>query len=103
MPPAPPRCSSTTASTGSGWTSCCPSSSPSTTCRRASQPPTPISEAARRLGADPARCLAVDDADDGIAAALAAGMRCLTIRHGRLVTALSATINTAGGPRAAQP
>ncbi|WP_316527575.1 HAD-IA family hydrolase [Kitasatospora brasiliensis] len=58
-------------------------------------------EAARRLGADPARCLAVDDAADGITAALAAGMRTLTIHHGRLVPATAAGVP--GGPRAAQP
>ncbi|MFF4924205.1 HAD family hydrolase [Kitasatospora sp. NPDC001261] len=58
-------------------------------------------EAARRLGADPTRCLAVDDADDGIAAALAAGMRTLTIRDGLLVPAH--TPSTSGAPRAAQP
>ncbi|MFF0413444.1 HAD family hydrolase [Kitasatospora sp. NPDC004745] len=58
-------------------------------------------EAARRLGAAPARCLTVDDADDGIAAALAAGMRTFTIRHGRLVQA--ATVNASGAVRAAQP
>ena len=58
-------------------------------------------EAARRLGTDPAQCLAVDDAAEGITAALAAGMRTLTIRHGRLVpvTALAPE----GGHHAAQP
>ncbi|MFJ1708719.1 HAD family hydrolase [Kitasatospora sp. NPDC088346] len=60
-------------------------------------------EAARRLGAHPARCLAVDDADDGITAALAAGIRTLTIHDGRLVPASPATIESTGGPRAAQP
>ncbi|MGW4694083.1 HAD family hydrolase [Kitasatospora cineracea] len=58
-------------------------------------------EAARRLGVDPARCLAVDDAADGIAAALAAGMRTLTLHHGRLVPATAA--ETPGALRAAQP
>ncbi|MEV8100202.1 HAD family phosphatase [Kitasatospora sp. NPDC085879] len=58
-------------------------------------------EAARRLGAAPVRCLAVDDAEDGISAALAAGMRTLTVHHGRLVPATPA--NTPGAVRAAQP
>ncbi|GAA4981507.1 HAD family phosphatase [Kitasatospora paranensis] len=58
-------------------------------------------EAAHRLGAAPMRCLAVDDAKDGIAAALAAGMRTLIIHHGRLVPV--ATANTSGAVRAAQP
>ncbi|MED7950415.1 HAD family hydrolase [Streptomyces sp. BE303] len=57
-------------------------------------------EAARRLGADPTRCLAVDDATDGITAALAAGMRTLTIRDGRLVPAHTAS--TPGARHAAQ-
>ncbi|MFJ9446422.1 HAD family hydrolase [Kitasatospora sp. NPDC101235] len=57
-------------------------------------------EAARRLDADPSQCLAVDDAADGITAALAAGMRTLTIRDGRLVPAH--TPNPSGASRAAQ-
>ncbi|MER6401745.1 HAD family phosphatase [Kitasatospora sp. NPDC001603] len=57
-------------------------------------------EAARRLGAAPTRCLALDDAADGIAAALAAGMRTLTIRDGRLVPA--GTPSPSGAHRAAQ-
>lgn len=40
--------------------------------------------AATRLGVDPSRCLAVDDAADGITAARAAGMRVITLRHGQL-------------------
>ncbi|MDH6115515.1 HAD superfamily hydrolase (TIGR01509 family) [Kitasatospora sp. MAP12-15] len=36
-------------------------------------------EAARRLGADPARCLAVDDSDDGIAAAQAEAFTALPV------------------------
>jgi beta-phosphoglucomutase-like phosphatase (HAD superfamily) len=36
------------------------------------------------LGVAPQRCLAVDDADDGIAAAQEAGMRVLTLRDQRL-------------------
>ncbi|MFD8749455.1 HAD family hydrolase [Kitasatospora sp. NPDC059577] len=58
-------------------------------------------EAAHRLGVDPALCLAVDDAADGIAAAQSAGMRTLTIRGGRLAVPAPAT--STGGPRAAQP
>lgn len=42
-------------------------------------------EAARQLGAAPSRCLAVDDAPDGIAAARSAGMRLLTVRGTTLV------------------
>jgi len=42
-------------------------------------------EAARRLGADPARCAAVEDSHNGILAAKAAGMRVVAIPnpHGR--------------------
>jgi HAD superfamily hydrolase (TIGR01509 family) len=36
-------------------------------------------EAARRLGADPARCAAVEDSENGIRAAKAAGMRTIAI------------------------
>ena len=36
-------------------------------------------EAARRLGLDPARCLVVEDAVAGVAAAKAAGSRCLAV------------------------
>jgi len=42
-------------------------------------------EAARRIERAPARCLAVDDAPDGITAALCAGMRVLAVRDGLLV------------------
>ncbi|MFF2615929.1 HAD-IA family hydrolase [Kitasatospora sp. NPDC058046] len=62
--------------------------------------PDAYSEAARRLGADPTRCLAVDNAADGVAAALAAGMRTLTIRDGRLVPAH--TPSPSGAPCAVQ-
>lgn len=42
-------------------------------------------EAARQLGVAPSRCLAVDDAPDGIAAARSAGMRLLTVSGTALV------------------
>ncbi|MCK9870278.1 HAD family phosphatase [Nocardiopsis dassonvillei] len=42
-------------------------------------------EAARLIARAPARCLAVDDAPDGITSALDAGMRVLTVREGLLV------------------
>ncbi|MEU1824118.1 HAD family phosphatase [Streptomyces abikoensis] len=42
-------------------------------------------EAARLIGRAPARCLAVDDAPDGITAALKAGMRVVAVRDGLLV------------------
>ncbi|MEU3252655.1 HAD family phosphatase [Streptomyces sp. NPDC006997] len=38
-------------------------------------------EAARRLGADPARCVVVEDAAAGAAAAHAAGMRCVAVPY----------------------
>lgn len=44
-------------------------------------------EAARRLGTSPSRCLAVDDTADGVTAARAAGMRVLTVRDGLLAAA----------------
>ena len=40
-------------------------------------------EAARQLGAEPARCAAVEDSHNGILAARAAGMRVLAIPNGR--------------------
>jgi HAD superfamily hydrolase (TIGR01509 family) len=43
--------------------------------------------AAEMLGTPPGRCLAVDDAAEGIAAAISAGMRALTLRDGRLAWA----------------
>jgi beta-phosphoglucomutase-like phosphatase (HAD superfamily) len=41
--------------------------------------------AAQRLGVDPARCLAYEDAPEGIAAALAAGMTAYNVRTRRLI------------------
>ncbi|GGW11919.1 HAD family hydrolase [Streptomyces capoamus] len=38
-------------------------------------------EAARRLGADPADCVVLEDAAPGVAAAHAAGMRCLAVPY----------------------
>ncbi|RMI46718.1 HAD family hydrolase [Streptomyces triticirhizae] len=43
--------------------------------------------AARHLGVSPGRCLAVDDAPDGIASARAAGTRVITVIDGHLATA----------------
>ncbi|MEU8354241.1 HAD family phosphatase [Streptomyces sp. NPDC048845] len=47
--------------------------------------PDPYLEAARLIGRAPARCLAVDDAPDGITSAREAGMRVLAVRDGLLV------------------
>ncbi|SEG87683.1 haloacid dehalogenase superfamily, subfamily IA, variant 3 with third motif having DD or ED [Nonomuraea solani] len=44
--------------------------------------PDPYLEAARRLGATPARCVAVEDSPTGIAAARAAGCRVLVVSEG---------------------
>jgi HAD superfamily hydrolase (TIGR01509 family) len=41
--------------------------------------PDPYLEAARRLGVQPERCLAVEDSERGLRAAIAAGMRCVVI------------------------
>jgi len=41
--------------------------------------PDVFAEAARRLGADPGRCIAFEDSDTGVAAALAAGMRVVQV------------------------
>jgi beta-phosphoglucomutase-like phosphatase (HAD superfamily) len=46
-------------------------------------------EAARRIGVPAARCLAVDDADDGVEAARRARMTVLTLHAGQLVLANS--------------
>lgn len=39
--------------------------------------------AARRLGVEPARCLVVEDSEDGVAAGAAAGMNVVAIMRGR--------------------
>ncbi len=44
-------------------------------------------EAARRLDVPPSRCLAIDDAPDGVTAARAAGMHVLTLTGGHLAPA----------------
>ena len=44
-------------------------------------------EAARRLDVPPSRCLAIDDAPDGVTAARAAGMHVLTLAGGHLAPA----------------
>ncbi|MGX1759412.1 HAD family hydrolase [Streptomyces lydicus] len=46
--------------------------------------PDPFLEAARRIGVPPERCLAVEDAPDGIASAIAAGMHVLRVIDGHL-------------------
>lgn len=48
--------------------------------------------AAAVLGVDPQRCLAVDDAADGIRAAHDAGMRVVTVQQGQLVSAPTAAV-----------
>ncbi|MFD6967857.1 HAD family hydrolase [Streptomyces sp. NPDC059949] len=55
-------------------------------------------EAARRIGAPPERCLAVEDAPDGIASALAAGMHVLRVVDGHLAPTSESAENTAGLP-----
>lgn len=44
-------------------------------------------EASRRFGVPPSRCLAIDDAPDGVTAARAAGMHVLTLIDGELAPA----------------
>ncbi|EEP72935.1 HAD-superfamily hydrolase, subfamily IA [Micromonospora sp. ATCC 39149] len=39
-------------------------------------------EVARRLGVDPARCMAVEDSSNGVRSAAAAGMRVVAVPHG---------------------
>jgi HAD superfamily hydrolase (TIGR01509 family) len=46
--------------------------------------PDPFREAARRLGLDPAQCLAFEDANAGVKSALAAGMSCVFVECNRL-------------------
>jgi len=46
---------------------------------RAKPAPDLFAEAARRLGAEPDRCLVFEDSDTGVAAALAAGMRVVQV------------------------
>jgi HAD superfamily hydrolase (TIGR01509 family) len=46
-----------------------------------------LTTAARRLGLPPKRCLAIDDAPDGITAARAAGMSVITVADGHLAEA----------------
>jgi HAD superfamily hydrolase (TIGR01509 family) len=44
--------------------------------------PDPYLTAARRLGLDPAECIAVEDSERGLRAAVAAGMRCWVVPSG---------------------
>jgi HAD superfamily hydrolase (TIGR01509 family) len=44
--------------------------------------PDPYLAAARRLGLDPSDCIAVEDSERGLRAAVAAGMRCLVVPNG---------------------
>ncbi|MGW1411806.1 HAD-IA family hydrolase [Streptomyces sp. NPDC002403] len=55
-------------------------------------------EAARRIGVPPQRCLAVEDAPDGIASALAAGMHVLRVVDGHLAPTGDRGEDTAGLP-----
>jgi HAD superfamily hydrolase (TIGR01509 family) len=43
-----------------------------------------VLEAARRLGVAPAQCVVIDDGSPGLAAAAAAGMACVDVRHYKL-------------------
>lgn len=51
-----------------------------------------LAAAPRHLDVPPSRCLAVDDACDGVTAARAAGMNVLTLLDGRLAPAHEATL-----------
>ncbi|WP_329449015.1 HAD family phosphatase (plasmid) [Streptomyces sp. NBC_01426] len=55
-------------------------------------------EAARRIGVPPERCLAVEDAPDGIASALAAGMHVLRVVDGHLAPTGDSDEDTTGLP-----
>ncbi len=44
--------------------------------------PDPYLAAARRIGAEPGDCVAIEDSERGLQAALAAGMRCLVVPSG---------------------
>ncbi|MGW2105098.1 HAD family hydrolase [Streptomyces sp. NPDC001948] len=58
-------------------------------------------EAARRIGVPPQRCLAVEDAPDGIASAHAAGMHVLRVIDSHLAPTGESAENTAGLPSGA--
>ncbi|MDT9695900.1 MULTISPECIES: HAD family phosphatase [Streptomyces] len=58
--------------------------------------------AARRLGVTPERCLAVDDAPDGIDSARAAGMQVLTVIDGHLTPIGNAAAEYVPSPAGAQ-
>ncbi|MFD8414037.1 HAD family hydrolase [Streptomyces sp. NPDC059650] len=60
-------------------------------------------EAARRIGVPPERCLAVEDAPDGIASAIAAGMHVLRVVDGHLAPAGDRGEDTAGLPSGSGP
>lgn len=59
-------------------------------------------EAARRMGVEAGRCLAVEDADEGVAAAYAAGMAVLDVRDS-MPNAWRIRLAGPGGPRAPRP
>ncbi|GAA3821557.1 HAD family hydrolase [Streptomyces chiangmaiensis] len=58
--------------------------------------------AARRLGIAPGRCLAVDDAPDGIASARAAGMHVITVIDGHLAPVAEEASESAASPTGTQ-
>jgi beta-phosphoglucomutase-like phosphatase (HAD superfamily) len=49
--------------------------------RKGKPDPEPFAEAARRLGVDPAGCIAIEDSPGGIVSAKAAGMRVVALTH----------------------
>ncbi|WP_175500027.1 MULTISPECIES: HAD family phosphatase [unclassified Streptomyces] len=59
--------------------------------------------AAHRLGVAPGRCLAVDDAPDGIASARAAGMQVITVVGGHLTPVGEQPAQPVASPRSAEP